>query len=69
MNLAYEGTATFLRDPCSAKRVLERLDFLERKRVSLVEKATRNLQVQANQNGRINAEFGEPLALKMINGN
>ena len=69
MHLAYEGAAAFLRDLCSAQRVLERLDLLERKRVSLVEKATGNLQVQANQIGRIQAEFGEPLALNIINGN
>ena len=69
MHLACEGAAAFLRDLCSVQRVLERLDLLERKRVSLVEKATGNLQVHANQFGRIQAEFGEPLALNIINGN
>ena len=65
----YEGTAAFLRDICSVQRVLERLDLLERERVSLVEKATGNLQVEADQIGRIQAEFGEPPALEIINGN
>ena len=46
-----------------------RLDLLERTRVSLVEKATGNLQVQADQIGRIQAEFGELPALEIINGN
>ena len=69
MHLAYEGAAAFFRDLRSVQRVLDRLDLLERARVSLVEKATGNLQVQANQIGRIQAELGESLALSLINGN
>jgi len=42
---------------------------LKRARVSLVKKATRNLQVQADQIGRVQAEIGERLALDIINGN
>ena len=66
---AYEGTAAFLRDLCAALRVLERLDLLEGQRVAFVEQATRNLQVQADQIGGIQAESGEALALAIINGN
>jgi hypothetical protein len=57
IDLAYEGVAAVFSDPCSAQRILEGLDLFERKRVSLVEKATGNQQVQANQIGRIQAEF------------
>jgi len=64
-----EGTAAFPRNHCSVQRVLESLDLFERKRVSLVEKATGNLQVHANQLGRIKAKFREPLSLNIINGN
>ena len=69
LHLAYEGTAAFLRDLCAALRVLERLDLLECQRVAFVEQATRNLQVQADQVGGIQAESGEALALPFINGN
>ena len=68
LHLADEGTTAFVRDLCCAQRILERLDFLERHRVPLVEKATRNFQVQASQGGGIHAEFGKLLALKIING-
>ena len=69
MHPACEGTAAFFRVLCPVQRVLERLDLLERARVSLVEKTTGNLQAQADQIGRIQAEIGEPLALTVIHGN
>jgi len=68
MHLACEGTAAFFRVLCPVQRVLERLDLLERARVSLVEKATGNLQAQADQIGRIQAEIGKPLPLTVIHG-
>ena len=68
LHLADEGTTAFVRDLCRAQRVLERLDLLERQRVPLVEKATGNLQVQANQGGGIHAELGELLALEIVHG-
>jgi hypothetical protein len=64
-----KGTAAFFRDLCSAQRTLEPFDILERDRVSLVEKATGNLQVEAHQIGRIQAEVGEPPALEILDGN
>ncbi len=44
-------------------------EFLERGRVALVEKATGDLQVEADQIGGIQAEVGEPPALVIINAN
>ena len=66
---AYEGTAACLRDLGAALRALERLDLPECQRVAFVEQATRNLQVQADQIGGVQAESGEALALGIINGN
>ena len=66
---ACKGTAAFFRDLCSAQRTFEPFDLPKRNRVSLVEKATRDLQVEADQIGRIHAEVGEPPALEIIDGN
>ena len=66
---AREGTAAFLRDLCAAQRALVASDLLEGDRVSFVEKATGNLQVEADQIARIQAEVGEPPALEVIDGN
>jgi len=61
-----EGAAAFLHILCAVKRVLKRLDLPERQRVTLVEQTAGNMQVQADQTGGIQAEFGELLALKII---
>jgi hypothetical protein len=66
---ACEGTAAGLGDLGAALRVLERLDLPEGQRVAFVEQATGNPEVQADQIGGIQAEFGEGLALPIINGN
>jgi hypothetical protein len=68
LDSAYEGASAFLGDLPSCQGALQGLELLEGQRVSLVEQATRNLQVQARQIGGIQAEFGEPPASEIING-
>jgi hypothetical protein len=66
LHLADEGATAFVRDPGGAQRILERLNLFEGQRVPLVEKATRNLQVQAHKDSGIHAESGELLALGIV---
>jgi len=68
-HFARERTAAFLRNHRAAQQALEPFDLVERNRVSFVEQATRNPQVEADQIGRVQAEVGEPPALGIVDGN